>query len=555
MTSTEGRARPPAVEKGGRSPRRSSGGASSLCLGCFREQHRGGRCRGCGFDPRKTRSGIFLPLGTLLDDHYIIGRPLGSPGGFGITYLAWHDLLRTRVAIKEFLPRRLVTRDGTSCRVIPYSQANAADFEYGLDAFCREAQILEQLEHRHIVRVRAFFLANGTGYMVMSYYDGETLDEHLHRHGGSISQQRALELMAPILDALEEAVHAKDYLHRDISPQNIYLAKFKNGEPRPLLLDFGAARLALGGHTQSLSVILKPGYAPYEQYGIGENRQGPWTDVYACAATLYRAVTGVVPVPAFERLGLDTLSPPTALKNSISRDFSDALMAGLAVMENARPQAIDAFRQRLYTLPPPIKEAPEEAIPTPFLRILKGEMAEQEIPLDPDEYIVLGRDPSVSNLVFSRQDLSRQHCALRYSTQRRRFEIQDLETANGTFLVDDGQIEGALPARQSQALDSGRQFCLVDQETLMQVIVEERTTRPERPMDPPDLHSPQAPPTVARPAGCLMVLLPWIVLPGLLAAGAGMLLRGLTSALVPFSVYLVDGPALLRGLFHFLGGG
>lgn len=520
---------------------KASVGLGELCAGCFQKVRQDSTCQHCDFDSREVRPPIFLPLYTRLDGQYLIGRQLGSPGGFGITYLAWHELLRSRVAIKEFLPRQLAARGNDGLSVAAYSDADAKAFNFGLEAFCREAQILEQLDHRHIVRVRALFMANGTAYMVMNYYDGETLDELLHRKGGRISDSEALALMAPILSALREEVHARSYLHRDISPQNIYLAKFKQGQMRPLLLDFGAARLALGGHTQSLSVILKPGYAPYEQYGIGENRQGPWTDVYACAATLYRAVTGMVPSPAFERLGFDTLRPPTDLVPDVSESFSAAVMKGLEVLEGQRPSNIAEFQALLDVRPETPRSGDETGLdetgldktqldkrpfegtsvdqaqldelplderqPTPFLRILRGEGAAQEIPLDLDEYIILGRDPSVSHVVLGRQELSRQHCALRFDSRSQHFEIEDLKTSNGTFLVSDQGEEHPLPPGKATTLASGQQFFLVDRETQLQVIIEQRTTQPELPMSPPQPHHATASPTLARPDGCLMILL------------------------------------------------
>ena len=318
------------------------------CPGCFAEKGQANPCPHCGYDAEAERGMLLLPHGTRLDGHFVVGRVLGKPGGFGITYLAWDLSLATRVAIKEYLPRDLAGRRADQATVTPHSRDEGELFHFGLGQFLLEARTLAQLDHPNIVRVRQFFEANGTAYLVMDYYPGVPLAGHLERQG-RLPEEQAKELLLPILDGLR-AVHAKGLLHRDIKPQNIYLAQLESGGVRPILLDFGAARQAVGERSQSLSVVVSAGYAPFEQYHR-KGHQGPWSDVYAAAATLYRMVTGEAPPDANERKDEDELRPATAF--GVSRALSDALAAGLALSPKARPQTVQEFQALLWGSPPP----------------------------------------------------------------------------------------------------------------------------------------------------------------------------------------------------------
>ena len=318
-----------------------------LCPGCFIEKGETAVCPHCGYDEQQTRSPLVLPHRTVLNnDQYLIGRVLGKPGGFGITYLARDIHLQTQVAIKEFLPRDCVGRESGQTTVVPHSEEDGESFRTGLDRFLQEARTLARMDHPNIVRVRTFFETNGTAYLVMDYYDGVNLEEHLQRQGGQFSEEQAVGLMMPILDGLRE-VHDAGFLHRDLKPQNIYLRQVQEGV-QPILLDFGAARVALGERSRSLSVVLTEGFAPYEQYDR-RGRQGPWTDVYASAATLYYLVTGEAPPSAIERLARDDLVPP----EGVSAHFRDALLTALSVESGSRPQTVEEFQRQLLDQEPP----------------------------------------------------------------------------------------------------------------------------------------------------------------------------------------------------------
>lgn len=307
-------------------------------MGCMQNMQPDETVCPCGFDERRPASLLAVRPRTWLTSRYLAGRVLGEPGGFGVTYLGWDAQLERMIAIKEFLPRDLAGRATTAATVFPHSEKEATLFRYGLDRFLEEARTLAKFDNAHIVRVQDFFEANGTAYLVMPYYPGLSLSAFLAESGGRLPSQAAVGILMPILDALRE-VHAKAVLHRDIKPQNIYLTD----SSLPILLDFGAARAALGERSRSMSAILTEGFAPFEQYGGGQ--QGPWTDVYAAAATLYCVVTGKVPTSAIERKIEDTIERPDAIA-PVSKELSDAIMAGLAVDWRQRPQTVSEWQLR-----------------------------------------------------------------------------------------------------------------------------------------------------------------------------------------------------------------
>jgi serine/threonine protein kinase len=333
----------------------TSSAFARLCPGCFAEKGNASICPHCGYDESQKRGPLVLPHRTLLHQgQYLIGKVLGKPGGFGITYLALDTKLETKVAIKEYLPRDLAGRDGDHATISAHSADDAEHFRYGLTQFLQEARTLARFDHANIVRVRNFFEENGTGYLVMDYYDGITLADYLTQQPqGKLPEKTAVDILMPILDGLRE-VHAKNFLHRDIKPQNIYLTTGN----RAILLDFGAARQAMSERSRSLSVVLSEGYAPYEQYHR-RGEQGPWTDIYACAAVLYHAVAGAPPPPATERVSKDELDLDAL---GVSASLANALRLGLAVDHKNRPQTMAEFQGLLLDRTDPTRTAETKSI-------------------------------------------------------------------------------------------------------------------------------------------------------------------------------------------------
>ena len=314
------------------------------CINCLEEAEGlySYPCQQCGWSPDQyTEAGLYLAPGTILNSQYQIARMLGH-GGFGITYLAWDNLLQRRLAIKEYMPRDFATRNSANTTISVFAGEAGENFAYGLERFLDEARTLAKFQqHAGIVSVLNVFYANSTGYMVMEYVDGRTLKDYLTEQG-PLTWDQTVHLFMPVMDALRE-VHKNGVMHRDISPDNIYLCNDK----RVKLLDFGAARNALGGHSQSLSVVVKPGYAPEEQYRA-KGKQGPWTDVYSVAASMYRCVTGVVPPDALDRLDEDELVTPSALGVQIPQKAEAALLSALAIKANERTQSIEAFQHAIW---------------------------------------------------------------------------------------------------------------------------------------------------------------------------------------------------------------
>jgi serine/threonine protein kinase len=314
----------------------------TLCVGCMENDSGLPECPTCGrpFD-LPPRSPLQLKPRTLLHEQYLIGRALGD-GGFGITYLSWDLGLESRLAIKEYMPNGVAGRSGGESKVVPYTEQTKQEFEWGLDRFLEEARVLKKFSnHPGIVAVDTVFKDNGTAYLVMEFLDGVTFEEFLARRGGHITFETAMRVVLPAMDALA-AVHAEGILHRDISPDNIYLTR--SGKVK--LIDFGAARNALGQKSRNLSIILKEGYAPEEQYRAS-GIQGPWTDVYAMAATLYHAITGRIPQPALDRQAQDKLQWPSQLQIQIEPRVEAALMKALAIKAGDRFQSMEDFKAAL----------------------------------------------------------------------------------------------------------------------------------------------------------------------------------------------------------------
>ena len=306
--------------------------------------------------------GSGLPVGTRLGE-FEVASLLGE-GGFGIVYLATDHSLQRRVALKEYMPAALAQRMGGS-QVQVKSERHRETFEAGRRSFINEARLLAQFDHPSLVKVYRFWEANGTAYMVMPFYEGKTLRDTLRGVADKPDEAWLLALLQPLTEALL-VIHAEHCFHRDIAPDNIMMLA---GSQRPLLLDFGAARRVIGDMTQALTVILKPGYAPVEQYAeIPGMKQGPWTDVYALAAVVYFAIVGKTPPPSVGRLLNDTYQPlAQSAAGRYSARFLHAIDRALAVRPEERTQSITALREAIGLAPGSTSAVQDGSAPPPAL--------------------------------------------------------------------------------------------------------------------------------------------------------------------------------------------
>jgi serine/threonine protein kinase len=317
-------------------------------------------------------NGNTLPLGHRLQEYVIEG--LIGEGGFGIVYLARDTQLGRVVALKEYMPSSLATR-GNDHQVSVRSMRHRETFELGLRSFVNEAQLLASFDHPSLVKVYRFWEQNGTAYMVMPYYQGPTFKQWLTENGARPDEAWLLSLLHPLIDALEAMHHERCY-HRDIAPDNILLlqhAATQVGRPqavRPVLLDFGAARRVISDATQALTVILKSGYAPIEQYAESTSmKQGAWTDVYALSAVLYAAITGRAPLPSVSRMVTDDMVPAVQVgAGHYTQEFLAAVDKGLSVRPEHRPQDMAALRELFsFGAGTPSVAAPVAAAPSAAL--------------------------------------------------------------------------------------------------------------------------------------------------------------------------------------------
>lgn len=290
--------------------------------------------------PREVHA---LPIGTRLGEFEIID--IIGWGGFGIVYLVFDHSLQRQVALKEYMPASFAIRDSQE-RITLKSESNKEVFLAGLRSFINEARLLAHFDHPSLVKVYRFWESNGTAYMVMPFYQGITLKEKMSDIDKLPDEKWLKNILSQLLDALDVLHKDKPQcLHRDISPDNILILP----DGRALLLDFGAARRVISNMTQSLTVILKPGYAPIEQYADEANlSQGPWTDIYALAAVIYFVITRKTPVPSVSRLVSDKLIPLSeSAANQYSAAFLNSIDKALIVKPEHRPQNIDEFRKLL----------------------------------------------------------------------------------------------------------------------------------------------------------------------------------------------------------------
>jgi serine/threonine protein kinase len=334
----------------------------TLCPYCFAESAL--PCYACGYTENDLAVyPAALPVNTVLLGRYIIGKPLGK-GGFGITYLAYDSVEDKKVAVKEYLPDNLSYRNPGYTQVLTYQGEKEDSFRLGVEKFYDEAQLISRFNGKPgLIWVNRFFYENQTAYFIMEYLEGLDLKAYF-KLKGALSEKQVIAIVTPLIESLI-IVHNTGVLHRDISADNIYITH----DGRVKLLDFGAARQVLGEATNSLSVILKQGFAPIEQYQ-SRGKQGPWTDIYALGATIYYCLTGRVPDAPMARLEEDCLQMP----QNISDPFKYVLQRMLAVRPADRYQSFIEINRDMTTYglmshvnpsPPPVMPSPPPPSPSP----------------------------------------------------------------------------------------------------------------------------------------------------------------------------------------------
>lgn len=283
-----------------------------------------------------------LQRNTGLIGRYVIQKVLGQ-GGFGITYLGIDKLYGNKVAIKEYYPQKIAMRKAQYEDVVTVTSIEEKNnYNKGKKRFLDEAQVMARFnKNEGIVKILDFFEANNTAYIVMEYLEGITLKQYLGKYG-VLQFRNLIEMMLPLLEALIE-IHSQGLIHRDISPDNIMVQH--NGKLK--LMDFGAARDYTESGNKSLTVILKPGYAPPEQYQT-HGVQGPWTDIYALCATIYKCLTGITPPDAIARVMDDKFKEPDQLDGKLSPDIKKILWKGMNIFPEERYQDIGEFGEDVY---------------------------------------------------------------------------------------------------------------------------------------------------------------------------------------------------------------
>lgn len=351
-----------------------------ICLGCMQEINTDDiKCPHCGFNPNAYKvNPRCLRLGTKLAGKYIIGKVIGE-GGFGITYIGWDEKLELPIAIKEFFPPKIASRDTTTGNntIYMFDHADEKSFEEGMRRSVKEARSMSKLEaYEGIVSIRDFFNENKTAYIIMEYVDGETLKEYL-KENGKMEPEDVLKVMKPVMKALEQ-MHRTGMIHRDISPDNIMIRR--DGQVK--LIDFGAARVAQEEDEKSLTVMLKRGFSPEEQYR-SKGHQGPWTDIYALSATMYYMLTGVIPPESMERVLEDKYVSLKEYDIELDTKIADAIDKGLCVLAKNRYQSMSDLIHDIYG------EEEKRVIPQKDMASMEVESAVGETVLDDNSTVLM----------------------------------------------------------------------------------------------------------------------------------------------------------------------
>ncbi len=407
-----------------------------ICPNCYMEAYYNGVCRKCGYT-HEERSDRALPLFSLLADRYLIGKVIGA-GGFGITYKGLDIQTNTVCAVKEYIPMNVALRPRGSCNVMPADASQKSYFLHGQERFTEEAVMLRRLSHiSEIVNITDQFSENGTSYFVMEYLDGQNLKQYYREQRGKgkmIPYEFCRRIMIGIGNALNELHTSCKIFHRDISPENIFITS--DGGVK--LIDFGNAKHCTKEESQNISVVLKPGFAPPEQYS-SKGVQGPWTDIYSLACTFYLIAGGEAVPSAPDRLSGVGYKPLYELNSLVTRQVSDAIDRALQLNYKQRTKNISdlirvfgAVAQSASAAPAPKPSYSENK--TPYLKVISGDCSGSIWALPYDTEISVGRIGGKCQAAVSKKaQVSGTHCMLKYSRQYGGFLIKDVST-NGTFI-------------------------------------------------------------------------------------------------------------------------
>lgn len=439
-----------------------------LCPNCFKKAESGtNMCPHCGnnYEASSSNAHALKPM-TVVAERYIIGKVLGA-GGFGVTYKA-KDLLTDEIcAIKEYFPTSWAYRVNDGQTLAAKNEKDKYSFNHGKKRFLDEAKMLIKFEkNENIVRVKNFFASNNTAYLVMEYLDGVNFRTLMNKRGGKIPFSACVQVFTAVANALR-TIHAQEILHRDISPENIYITR----DSKIILIDFGSARQYIN-EDANLSVYIKPGLAPIEQYYSNGN-QGPWTDIYALASTFYQSVSGIAVPLAPDRILEDSLKPLEAVCPSIPAGWSKVIDKALKINSTERYQTIEELLDdinRIETVLRKPSDTPVSVKPVLIIERCKhcDDWNGKKFELVKDKEYCLGRSIQKCDIIVDMADyVSRRHCLVVYDSKQKCFLVKDI-SANYTFKEDGEKI-----SRESfERIMPGTRLFLGSKSTVVRVAIE-----------------------------------------------------------------------------------
>lgn len=419
-----------------------------ICPNCFQEGLEAFTCCLCGFDRRDEKTNpLRLPEFYRLNGRYLLGRTLGF-GGFGITYKAFDLMNRCYCAVKEFVPAGISKRDTGETKLCVVSGSRMQDFEHGKKRFLEEAEVLKKLtDIPEVVQITDYFSGNNTVYFVMEYIEGATLKQLMEACGGRIPYSDAVSVIRLVGETLEEVHTRTGIFHRDISPDNIMLTK--SGKVK--LIDFGNAKYIIGKNSQNLSVVLKHGYAPPEQYS-SSGSQGSYTDVYALAATFYYIVSGVKVPSAPDRFGGEEYRPLAEIVPAADTKASAAVDLAMQLNSKKRTQSAAEFVRAL--------SGGQECqkLRTPYVKFADGSGSIWRLP--ENVIVSIGRSAQLSDIVPTKNGMvSKRHCELFFDSMEECFYLVDQST-NGTWVGNKKLQRGeTYVLRNGEVFSLGNHIC------------------------------------------------------------------------------------------------